>query len=290
MEIVNELNVRKTFVYDMLKLQTATGLVKPKEAAGGRPLAIDETELLEIEALIYETPDITLEEIKENLSLDASISTICNAINNKLDLRYKKTLFDNGQNREDVQEARECWKNDQPEMDPAKLVFLDEAGINTGMTRLYGRAPGGERVVEYIPDVRFERTSILSSVRLNGAMVPLVFEGALNGDIFLGYIQKFLVPTLQKDDIVIMDSLSSHKVKGVADAIEAKGAFVLYLPGYSPDLNPIEQMWSKVKAYLRKVKARTIAALYEAIKDALDLISLSDIKGWFSDANYSVVF
>jgi len=175
-------------------------------------------------------------------------------------------------------------------MDPAKLVFLDEAGINTGMTRLYGRAPGGERVVEHIPDVRFERTSILSSVRLNGDMVPLAFGGALNGDVFLGYIRKFLAPTLQKDDIVIMDSLSSHKVKGVVDAIEARGAFVLYLPGYSPDLNPIEQMWSKVKAYLRKVKARTTAALYEAIKDALDLISLSDIKGCFSDANYSVAF
>ena len=164
-------------------------------------------------------------------------------------------------------------------MDSSKLVFLDETGINTGMTRLYGRAPGGERVVEYIPDVRFERTSILSSVRLDGTIVPLAFEGALNGDMFLGYIEQFLAPTLQKGDIVIMDNLSSHKVKGIEEAIEARGAYILYLPAYSPDLNPIEQMWSKVKAYLRKVKARTVDALYDAIKDALNLISQSDIQG-----------
>jgi len=175
-------------------------------------------------------------------------------------------------------------------MDSTNLVFIDEASIHTGMTRLYGRAPGGERVVEYVPDVRFESTSILSSVRLDGTVVPLVFEGALNGELFLGYVRQFFAPTLQKDNIVIMDNLSSHKVKGVEEAIEAKGAFVVYLPSYSPDLNPIEQMWSKIKAYLRKAKARTTDALYEAINDALDLISHSDIQGWFSDANYSVVF
>jgi len=175
-------------------------------------------------------------------------------------------------------------------MDSTRLVFLDETGINIGMTRLYGRAFGGERVVEYIPDVRFARTSILSSMRLDGTMVPFAFEGALNGAIFLEYIKQFLAPTLQEGDIVIMDNLSAHKVKGVEKAIEARGAFAAYLPAYSPDLNPIEQMWSKIKAYLRKVKARTSDALFEAIIDALNLISQSDIKGWFSDANYSVGF
>jgi transposase len=172
-------------------------------------------------------------------------------------------------------------------MDAASLVFLDECGTNTGMTRLYGRALGGERLVDYVPDVRYERTSLLSSVRLDGTFVPLCFDGALNGEIFLKYIKDFLAPTLRTGDIVLMDQLSSHKITGISEAIEARGAFVIYLPQYSPDLNPIENMWSKIKAYLRKVKARTKDDLFIAIKDAFNSISCGDIKGWFLEAGYS---
>jgi transposase len=167
-------------------------------------------------------------------------------------------------------------------------VFLDESGVNTGMTRLYGRAKSNERVVDYVPDVRYQRTSILSSVRLDGTTVPLTFSGALNGEMFVKYIIEFLAPTLKKGDIVIMDNLSSHKVKGVIDPIIATGASVLYLPPYSPDFNPIEMMWSKIKSYLRKVKARTVEALFKAIGDALNSISLSDISAWFSKDGYSI--
>jgi transposase len=188
-----------------------------------------------------------------------------------------------------VQEARENWKNDQAEMDGASLVFLDESGVNIGMTRLYGRAFGQERVVDYVPDVRFDRLSILSSVRLDGTIVPFAYKGTLDGPLFLAYVNKFLTPTLKEGDLVIMDNASPHKVKGVVEEIENKGAFVLYLPTYSPDLNPIEKMWSKIKAHLRKVKARTVDALYNALKDALDSVSISNIKGWFSEANYSVL-
>lgn len=168
------------------------------------------------------------------------------------------------------------------------MIFLDESGINTGMTRLYGRAPSNERVVEYVPDVRFERTSILSSLRINGDMVPFVFEGALNGDLFKAYVCEFLVPTLHRGDIVIMDNLSSHKVKGIVEAITGVGASVVYLPPYSPDLNPIEMMWSKMKAYLRKVKARTKEILDTAIADALKTVTTLDIKAWFAENGYSI--
>jgi len=168
------------------------------------------------------------------------------------------------------------------------LVFLDECSVNTGMTRLYGRTVSSERIVDYTPDVRFERTSLLSSVRSNGDMVPLVFEGSLNGDLFKEYISKCLVPTLKEGDIVIMDNLTSHKVKGVVEPILAVGATVVYLPPYSPDLNPIEMMWSKIKAYLRKIKARTHEELMLAIADAFDLVSTSDILGWFNENGYSV--
>ena len=173
-------------------------------------------------------------------------------------------------------------------MDVSKLVFLDESSIDTGMTRLYGRAPSDGRVVDYVPDVRFERTSILSSIRANGDKVPFVFEGALNGELFKAYISHFLAPTLHKDDIVIMDNLTSHKVKGAIDPIIEAGATVVFLPPYSPDLNPIEMMWSKLKAHLRKCKARTSEMLEEAIVAALEQITSSDALAWFANDGYSI--
>jgi transposase len=173
-------------------------------------------------------------------------------------------------------------------MDVDKLVFIDESSINTGMTRLDGRGQTGERVVDYTPDVRFERTTVLSSVRANGEIVPCTFEGSLNGDIFKEYIAQFLAPTLKKGDIVVMDNLSSHKVKGVIDPIISAGATVMYLPPYSPDFNPIEMMWSKIKAYLRKAKARTKVLLETAITEALNSITASDIMGWFAENNYGI--
>jgi transposase len=173
-------------------------------------------------------------------------------------------------------------------MDVRNLVFLDESSINTGMTRHYGRGKSSNRVVDYAPDVRFERTTILSSVRATGDMVPCIFEGSLNGEIFTKYVSEFLAPTLREGDIVIMDNLSSHKVEGVIKTINAAGAKILYLPPYSPDLNPIEMMWSKIKAYLRKAKARTKAMLEVAIAQALNSVTISDILAWFAENGYSI--
>jgi transposase len=148
--------------------------------------------------------------------------------------------------REDVVAKRERWISSQVALLSDRLVFLDESSINTGMVRLYGRSVSGRRVIDYAPDARFERTTMLSSVRLNGDTVPMLFDGSLNGALFKTYIAQFLAPTLNRGDIVIMDNLSSHKVSGVAEAIAAVGAKVCYLPPYSPDFNPIELMWSKL--------------------------------------------
>ena len=201
-------------------------------------------------------------------------------------LALKKTLYASERNRVDVKVKRELWEVVQSEFEVDKLVFLDESSINTGMTRIYGRSIGNKRIVEYIPDMRFERTTILSSVRANGDMVPVLFEGSLNGDIFKEYVSEFLAPTLKKGDIVILDNLASHKVKGAIDPILAAGASVIYLPPYSPDFNPIELMWSKIKAYLRKVKARTKESLNDSIVEALDCITTSDIRAWFVESGY----
>ena len=194
------------------------------------------------------------------------------------------------QNREDVKKKRKEWKEYQKTVDPKKLVFLDESGVNTGMTRLYGRAPKNQRVVDAVPDVRFARTTVLSSVRMDGTIVPCVFEDALNGDIFKEYIRQFLVPTLRSGDIVVMDNLSSHKVSGIVEMIEAAGAQVKFLPPYSPDFNPIELMWSKMKAVLRKIKIRSKELLDDAIATALEAVSVPDIVNWFAHDGYCICF
>jgi len=154
------------------------------------------------------------------------------------------------------------------------------------MTRLYGRAPKNERVYDYVPDVRFKRTSVISTIRLNGDSVPFMFKGTLNGDLFIGYIEQYLAPTLKETDILVLDSCSAHK-KHELDAIYENGASVWFLPRYSPDLNPCENAWSKSKSSLRKLKARTQHDLEIAMSTSLNFSS-SDLIGWFEHCGYNV--
>ena len=191
------------------------------------------------------------------------------------------------QKRKDIKARREEWQEQQKTMDRNHLVFLDESGVNLNMTRRYGRAIGKARIYDYVPLNTPRNTTLLSSIRLeDAAMVHKEISGALNGVTFLEYIRDDLAPTLKQGDIVIMDNLRVHKVAGVRQAIEEKGATVLYLPPYSPDLNPIEMLWSKIKAFLRKQKARDAALLLDAIQEAYSMISIQDILGWFSTAGY----
>lgn len=156
------------------------------------------------------------------------------------------------------------------------------------MTRQFGRARPGERVNEAVPQNYGENISMLASISLAGLAAPMTIEGAVDGLVFLEYVKQVLCPTLRVGDVVVMDNLSSHKVKGVAEAIEAVGAKLLYLPPYSPDLNPIEKCWSKIKTYLRRAKARSREALESALKDALLLITKADAEGWFRSCGYSL--
>jgi transposase len=167
-----------------------------------------------------------------------------------------------------------------------RLVFLDETGAKTNMTRLRGRAPGGQRLVDAAPAGHWATTTLMSSVRLDGSTAAMVIEGATDAEVFLQYAQQVLTPHLRPGDIVVMDNLSPHKVPPVKAAIESCGASVWFLPPYSPDLNPIEKMWSKIKAYLRKVKARTLEALIDAIREGLESVTVSDVLGWFKECGY----
>ena len=170
----------------------------------------------------------------------------------------------------------------------AHLKFIDESWINAGMTRLYGRAAAGERVVEAVPQHRGTRLTMLAAVGLEGLSAEWVIEGAIDGDAFEVYLREVLGPTLKPGDIVVMDNLRVHKVAAVETAIKARGAKVEYLPPYSPDLNPIEKCWSKVKTALRAAKARTADELMAALKEALLTISTADVRAWFTYCGYPV--
>jgi transposase len=155
-----------------------------------------------------------------------------------------------------------------PYIDPNRLVYLDEMSVNIGMTRLYGRSPKGERIVEHIPDVRYKRISVISTIRVSGETNPFAYSGTLNGNLFMQYIWECVVPKLKPYDILIMDCLSTHKMNIISDMVESIGANVLYLPPYSPDFNPIETVFSQVKSDLKKLKARSVLDLCDAISSA----------------------
>jgi transposase len=151
------------------------------------------------------------------------------------------------------------------------------------MTRLYGRAPKGERVVEYVPDSRFERYSILSTIRVTGETVPFVYPGTLKGNLFLQYIAYCVAPTLKQYDVLVMDCLSSHKMKSVAELVESAGANVVYLPPYSPDLNPIETLWSELKSDLRKRKVRSIYDICDALTHFFYYLDVEHVENHFAN-------
>jgi transposase len=171
-------------------------------------------------------------------------------------------------------------------LNPDRLVFIDETWATTNMTRLRGRAPRGERLVQPVPHGHWKTSTFVAGLRTSGLTAPLVVDGAMNGEVFLAYVEQILVPTLSPGDILILDNLSSHKVAGVREAIERCGATLVYLPPYSPDLNPIEQAFAKLKALLRKIAARTVGKLWDAIGDLLERFAPQECLNYFANAGY----
>jgi len=185
-----------------------------------------------------------------------------------------------------VRQARQEWLDHQSALDPTQLVFLDETWASTCMTRTRGRAPRGERCVASVPHGHWKTTTFIAGLRYNQVTAPMVANGPMDGPLFLAYLRTFLCPTLRPGDIVILDNLSSHKVAGVQEAIEATGATLRYLPPYSPDLNPIEKLFAKLKALLRKAGKRTIDALWEEIGVLLDTVSPDECRNFFMSSGY----
>jgi transposase len=169
---------------------------------------------------------------------------------------------------------------------PGRLVFIDETWTKTNMVRLYGRAPTGHRLVGAVPHGHWQTSTFIAGLRHDGLVAPCVFKGAINGTLFLAYVEQVLVPTLKAGDIVIMDNLASHKVAGVRRAIEAVGAILMFLPPYSPDLNPIEQVFAKLKALLRAKALRTVDALWNALGSLVGCFTAAECANYLRHAGY----
>ena len=195
------------------------------------------------------------------------------------------------QDRPDLKAERIAWREQFTTIDPAHLIFLDESATNTAMDRTHGRSASGKRVDGPVPHGHWSITTLTAAVRLDGVIEEAcqARNGATDAAWFVHYVATCLVPSLRAGDLVIMDNLSSHKSPEVVRLIEAVGAKVRFLPAYSPDLNPIEAMFSKLKEALRSAKTRTFATLIDAISEALRSVSRSDIKGWFGHCGYSNV-
>jgi transposase len=198
----------------------------------------------------------------------------------------KKTRYATERNTEEVQEQRRVYQTKVSTLEAKDLVFVDETGVNIAMARPYARAPKGQRIYAAVPVNTGKNLTVLAALSLVGIVEAMTIAGSSDGQVFSTFIQEVCVPVLRPGQTVIMDNLSSHKVEGIQEAIEAVGARLEYLPPYSPDLSPIEECWSKLKTILRAKAARTSAHLDQAITEAFDLITPQDARGWFAHCGY----
>jgi transposase len=201
--------------------------------------------------------------------------------------REKKVTRAAEQDRPDVAAQRQEWRAGQAALDPERLVFIDETWASTALDRRYGRAPVGERLVGAVPHGHWKTTTFVAGLRCSGLSAPLVIDGAMNGETFLAYVEQVLMPTLRPGDLVVLDNLACHKQAGVRRLIEGAGATVRYLPPYSPDLNPIEQVFAKLKALLRKAKERTVEGLWSFLGRVLDAFGPEECRNYLRHCGYS---
>ena len=284
-EIIKTFAVSRSTIKRYLKLKRETGEVKPK-AIPGRPskkgAALQAGLLPQLKA----HPDATLVEHcqlwEATHGVQVSSATMSRVIQRLDWTRKKKTIRASEQNEAD----RAAWREQANELDASKLVFIDECGSNIALTRVYARSPRGKRVYGSIPRNRRANITLLAALSLQGMGEAFILEGAADTVVFELYIEQILAPSLSAGQIVILDNLHTHTGEKVRCAIEAHGGQLLFLPSYSPDLSPIEEAFSKLKAFLRRVGARTSESLQEAIAQALLTITPQDAFGWFAHCGY----
>ena len=282
-------NMALSTVGGFIKRKRETGSVSPDKFGGYKTFSLEPHTYL-VEELVAEQPDSTLAELQSRLAkekVEVSQSGISRFLHH-INLTFKKkSVHAAEQDRPDVAAARKALRKEQLTLDPKQLVFIDETAATTKMTRLYGRAPQGKRLVDKVPHGHWKTTTFICGLRYDGVTAPFVLDGPMDGPHFLAYVEQILAPTLKKGQIVFLDNVSTHKVDGVEEAIKARGACAVFLPAYSPDLNPIEQLFARLKSFLRKMKARTVEKLWSAIASFLKEVSKDECKAYLANAGHA---
>jgi transposase len=282
-EIARIFCVSLTFVFRLLRRRREADTLDPKPHGGCPSPSLGPDDMQRLAELIGNQPDATLEQLRERGGFQCSLTTIWRALRRLGLTRKKKTLHADEQGRPDVQKKRRSFRRKVKQIEPQRLIFVDETGVTTAMTPAYAWAPRGERAYASAPGA-WESLTVIAAMELEGVRAPLIVPGSANAATFESYVEQVLVPALHEGDVVVFDNLSAHLGPAVAEAIEEAGASVLPLPPYSPDYTPIEEMFSKVKEFLRRVAARAKGDLYNAIADALREVTDQDIIGWFQNA------
>jgi transposase len=279
-EIARRFRVSLSFITRLRRRHRWSGDLHPQPHGGGHPPALDEAACDRLREALRQQPDATLAELRRRLRLSCSLTALWRTLRRLKITRKKKTRRHEEQSRPDVQAQRASCVEEVAALDPEGLIFVDESGATTAMTRAYGRAPAGERVPGAVPG-HWESVTMLSGMRLSGVVAPWAFEGATDSAAFETYVTEVLAPQLRPGDVVVWDNLQAHKSAAAVRAVEAAGATVKPLPPHSPDLTPIEKLWSKVKGRLRSLAARTVRRVYRALGIALQEVTSQDIHGWF---------
>jgi transposase len=281
-ELARLFSVNLSTIVRLLQRYRKTGSVQPKPHAGGPHRKLDAKAEARLLDLVREQPDATLAELRVRLGVPCSIMTIFRALERNKITRKKKTYHADERDSPRVQKQREQFQEAMASVAPEHLVFIDETGATTAMSRLYGRAPIGERLPASVPGA-WHSVTLISGLRTSGVVAPMAVPGSTDRTVFDTYVQQVLVPELQKGDVVVWDNLSAHGSAAAVAAIETVGARLQPLPVYSPDLSPIEEMFSKVKAGLRTIAARTVDTVIGAMGEVLKTVEKADILGWFHD-------
>jgi len=281
-EIADLFEVDLSTVVRLLQRYRRTGSVRPKPHAGVPARKLDVQAEARLRELVRQQPDATLAELRDRLGIACCLMTIANALQRLKISRKKKTQHASERESPRVQKQRRDFQEKLAAVESERLVFVDEAGATTAMSRTYGRAPEGERVQAATPG-SWQNVTLTSGLRTTGVVAPMAWEGATDQVAFQTYVEQALAPQLHPGDVVVWDNLAAHKNPAVIAAVEAVGARVEPLPVYSPDLTPIEEMFSKTKEALRSMAARTTATVIVAMGKALEAVTQSNIMGWFHD-------
>ncbi len=283
-DLAERFKVSFSFVSKLLQKFHLHGEIGPKPHGGGQPASISASGEVFLKKLIESQPDLTLVEIRDEYNQHfktVSRSTIDRTLTKLKITRKKKTLFDSRKNTPENQEARRVYENNLESLEAKALIFLDETGSVRNLTRGHARSPLGHRAHRENSLTRGTRISTLGALGIGGLLAAFCYEGTLTGFLFAFFVKEFLVPVLTSSNVVIMDNARVHDDEDAIAMIEATGARTMFLPAYSPELNPIELMWSKVKNFIKKTVISNTEELYQALADALETITPDDAQNCF---------